>query len=98
MAEEASSDAAPSVKGDDGARVAAEAAAGAVAAARSAETQAREVAKEAHAAAALAERAASIAADHEHRERERRLLDELGVDVDAPEVEAEINRLQAGVS
>ncbi len=98
MAEEASSDAAPSVKGDDGARVAAEAAAGAVAAARSAETQAREVAKEAHAAAAMAERAASIAADHEHRERERRLLDELGVDVDAPEVEAEINRLQAGVS
>ncbi len=98
MAEEASSDAAPSVKGDDGARVAAEAAAGAVAAARSAETQAREVAKEAHVAAAMAERAASIAADHEHRERERRLLDELGVDVDAPEVEAEINRLQAGVS
>ncbi|MDP9419176.1 MAG: AI-2E family transporter [Actinomycetota bacterium] len=86
------------MKGDDGARVAAEAAAGAVAAARSAETQAREVAKEAHAAAAMAERAASIAADHEHRERERRLLDELGVDVDAPEVEAEINRLQAGVS
>ncbi len=54
--------------------------------------------QEAFAAAGVAARAAAIAADHEHRQRERRLLDELGVDVDSPVVEAEINRLQAGVS
>ena len=78
--------------------MAAEAAAGAAAVARSAEAQAHEAAQEAHAAAGVAARAAAIAADHEHRQKERRLLDELGVDVDAPDVEAEINRLQAGVS
>lgn len=60
--------------------------------------EAKDAVEEAFAAAGLAARAASIAADHEHRQRERQLLDQLGVNVDDPEVEAEINRLQAGVS
>ena len=76
----------------------ADAAAAAGVAAADAAAAAKDAAQEAAAAAGISARAAVIAADHEQRQEERKLLAELGVDLDAPEVENEMYRLQAGAS